>query len=58
MKAITYHYWKQANHWGFWFRIFGYGLAASTMVPIFSERNGYKKYIRIFGIKFTLLTDQ
>lgn len=55
MKFIAGHYWGQGDHWGFWFRILGYGMACSTMQPLFSERNGYKKCFCIFGVKFTIL---
>lgn len=42
---------------GLWFRVFGRGLSISDKVknpPLFSERYGYKKVIRIgkWGIKF------
>jgi len=47
---------RQGKDWGFWFRIFGYGLAVSTMKPMFSERNGLRKTVRILGVKFETLT--
>lgn len=49
------HTWK----YGFWFRIKGYGLSCSDtneFLPLFSERNGYRKNITIFGYRFNLLT--
>ncbi len=41
---------------GFWFRLFGWGLSIANKVknpPLFSERYGYKKVLRIgnWGIK-------
>lgn len=56
MKSICGTAFRQGKYWGFWFRIFGYGLSASTMKPLFSERNGYTKVWVIFGIKFKVLT--
>lgn len=55
-SAICWHGWKTQAHWGFWFRILGYGLAISTMEPLFSERIGKRKTLRIFGVKFEWLT--
>lgn len=42
---------------GFWFRVFGYGLnfTQSWRPMLFSERNGYKKYITLFGWRITWL---
>lgn len=45
----------------FWFRVFNsYGIYGkkndAKMVQLFSERNGYAKFVNIFGWKFTLLT--
>lgn len=55
MTALAGSAWRQGKHWGMWFRIFGYGLVLSTMQPIFSERNGYAKAVRVFGIKIAIL---
>lgn len=38
-----------------WVRIFGYGFCISRMQPLFSERYGYKKIYRFFGLKLTFL---
>lgn len=41
-----------------WFRLFGYGLcveSASGHVPLFSERNGYRKALYLFGLRFEVL---
>ena len=48
---IKAYFWK----WGFWIRIFDYGIAVSTDEPIFSERYGYRRVLRIMGIKFEYL---
>lgn len=35
---------------GFWFRLFGWGFSISDKIknpPLFSERNGYKKVLRV-----------
>lgn len=48
--------WRMSDHWGVWFRIFGYGLAVSTMTPLFSERSGYATgYVRIGKVKIKIL---
>jgi hypothetical protein len=46
---------RTSNQWGFWFRVFGYGLAINNTKPFFSERFGYRKVLRIFGIKIEVL---
>jgi len=38
-----------------WFRLFGWGLHATTTKPLFSERHGYTKKLRIFGVGFEIL---
>ena len=43
-------FWK----WGFWFRLFGYGLhvkLAKGHQPLFSERYGYRKVWYIMGLR-------
>lgn len=43
---------------GFWFRLFGYGLmvrVASKNPEMFSERYGYTKVLRVFGLYITAL---
>jgi hypothetical protein len=47
--------WKQGSEWGAWFRVYGYGIVCKSMQPSFSERNGYQKCLRIFGVKFAWL---
>ena len=47
---------NQAHGWGFWFRIFGYGLYfANKLKPCFSERMGITPYWIIFGVKIAPL---
>jgi len=55
MKAFCGTAWRQDKDWGAWFRVFGYGLVITTMQPMFSERNGYAKAFRLFGVKVALL---
>ena len=38
-----------------WVRVFGYGFGISNLPPLFSERYGYRKAVRIFGVKFEYL---
>jgi hypothetical protein len=43
---------------GFWFRIFGVGLhvkLAKHHVPLFSERNGFRKAYYFAGLRFEFL---
>lgn len=40
----------------FWLRIRGRGIAISNEPALFSERNGLRKCVRIFGIKFEWLS--
>lgn len=58
MKAFSGTAWKQGGYWGFWFRVFGYGLVVSNMTPVFSERYGYSKVVRFLGIKVKLLVPE
>lgn len=55
MKIFSGAKFKLGKDWGFWFRIFGYGIAVSTLKPVFSERNGYTKIIKIGRVKIKLL---
>lgn len=41
--------------YGGWFRIAGYGLSITTDPPMFSERHGYRKVLRLFGVGFEIL---
>lgn len=54
-RAICGHAWNDDEHWGFWFRVFGYGLVVTNMQPMFSERHGYRKPMRILGVKIEVL---
>lgn len=47
--------WRQGGYWGVWFRVFGYGLVITTMQPMFGERNGNAKVLRVFGVKVGFL---
>lgn len=47
------------GHSGAWFRIFGYGLHVSTKKradALFSERNGFRRALYLFGLRFAVLT--
>lgn len=46
-----YNFWRIEKHWGFWIRAFGWHIAVSTMEPLFSERNGYRKCYMFGRIK-------
>ncbi len=54
MRVLCYH--KSEDRW--WFRIFGYGLAGTSVnakwIP-FSIRYGYKKTVKLFGYYIELL---
>ncbi len=39
-------YW-QTGEGIFWFRVFGRGLHFNSRPPLFSERNGYTKFVRV-----------
>lgn len=51
MTMLCGHFWRT----GFWVRIFGFGLSISTDKPLFSERYGHRKCLRIYGVKFEYL---
>ena len=55
MRAFEGRKWRTAGNWGFWFRIFGYGLSVSNMAMMFSERYGYRKVLRIGSVKIGTL---
>lgn len=38
-----------------WFRLRGYGVSIHNDRPLFSERNGHRKTVRIFGVAFQWL---
>jgi hypothetical protein len=40
---------------GFWFRVRGYGLVVCKSAPLFSERSGCRKVLRVRGWKMELL---
>jgi len=53
MKIIQYHIYDG----GFWFRVLGHGLSIVDKTkhrPLFSERHGYRKVLRIgrIGIEY------
>jgi len=39
-----------------WFRVFGYGLAFNIGFPLFSERNGYHRRLRVGKFSAHFLT--
>lgn len=55
MKIFAVTRWRMGKEWGFWFRIFGYGLVICTLQPLFSERNDYTKVWRIGRVKIKVL---
>ena len=54
--------WRKRGGWtcaGIWFRIYGYGLHVSTRPrsdAMSSERNGFKRALYVFGLRFEVLT--
>lgn len=56
-EYLTFETSKQAisisihNHGG-WIRLGKYGFVVTTEPPLFSERHGYIKVLRIFGVGF------
>jgi len=47
---------RDCGEWGFWFRVYGYGLNINNLKPMFSERLGYRKPLfRICGIQVGVL---
>lgn len=63
MKLFEYHIWWVEkdmfnNGYGFWFRVFGYGVEIKTAknhIKLYSERNGYRKAYYMFGLRFEFL---
>lgn len=55
MKWLRYDGFRMGGHWGFWFEVFGVGLAVSTMKPCFSERMGLSPYWTIGRFKITTI---
>jgi hypothetical protein len=49
--------WKDEHSIGFWIRIFGKGIHVSTLPLNFSERNGYRKFLKIGKWKIKGLSD-
>jgi hypothetical protein len=44
--------------WGFWVRVLGFGVhvkLAKGHVPLFSERNGFRKALYFAGLRFEFL---
>lgn len=56
MTYAHFHGYNTAGEWGFWLRVFGYGVSVSNSPPMFSERAKLRKTVRFFGIKFEWLT--
>ncbi len=60
---IDFHAWKKRKIFGtggagFWIRLFGRGFRVTNSDMLFSERNGYKKYIKLpFGYRLTFFGD-
>jgi len=46
---------SSGDFWGYWFRIYGYGLSISNCDLTFSQRNGFKPVLIIGKIKIELL---
>lgn len=55
MKPLSFNAWREPPFSGAWVRVFGYGLAISNTPPLFSERAGYRKTIRIGNWKAVAL---
>lgn len=51
MSALAWY----VSRGGFWFRVFGYGLAISNARPLFSERMGHRRVLRIAGWGISVL---
>jgi len=39
----------QVWRWGFWIRVFGYGIAVRRDSLSYSERHGHARTVRVFG---------
>ena len=50
-KLITWDFHHGILGWGAWIRAYGYGISVSNLPPLFSERNGFRKTVRLFGVK-------
>ena len=47
--------------WGFWFRVFGYGIHVRRIEshdPMFSERYGFTTAYYVFGLRLKFLTPE
>lgn len=64
MKLLDWHFYRveglydQSNYWGWWFRIYGYGLTFCNRPKskaLFSERHGYTKALYLFGVRIAIL---
>lgn len=49
MKFVAWHFYNDAAtaSRGLWFRVFGVGLSIDNMPPMFSERYGFRRKLRI-----------
>ncbi len=54
-RLFSYSFSRGNGQWCLWFRLFGYGFSISNTPPLFSERAGLRKVVRIKGVKFELL---
>ena len=54
-KAFSMMAWHEKGRWGCWLRLFGPGVYVSNSPPLFSERYGYDKCFRVFGVLFKWL---
>lgn len=55
-RFFTSMKWREAEYWGYWFRIFGYGININNRPLLFSQRNGYGKPVLVLGnIKIMVL---
>ena len=51
-------FWSDSSYNYFWFRVFGWGLCvglSKSYPPLFSERYGYIKVLRVFGLRIEAL---
>lgn len=53
-RIIAWEFYNDTVARGFWFRVLGVGLSIDNMRPLFSERMGYRRKLRIgkWGMEF------
>ncbi len=49
-RVLSSYVWREKDDWGFWIRLFGYGFSISNSPPLFSERAGLRKAVRIIPL--------